>query len=59
MKAQKVMVTITIETLSTDSVRYMLYQAGDKIHSEALNGNLRMEDGDEVTWNTEIKSVEF
>ncbi len=59
MKAQKVTVTIVVETLSIDSVRSVLAQAGEQIHLEVAEGRLRMEDGDQVEWETTFTDVDF
>ena len=59
MKAQKIIVTITVETLSPDSVRAVLASAGEQLHREVASGMLRMEDGDMVEWDTVVKEVEF
>ena len=59
MKARKVITTITLETLSTDSVKGLLIQVAEQLHSETVHGNLRMEDGDQAKWDTEFKEVEF
>jgi hypothetical protein len=59
MKAEKVTVTIHVESLSIDALRGLLTSALEEIEAEAENGELSMSDGDLVKWTTVRKSVEF
>jgi len=59
MKAVKRTVTITIETLSLDSVPAMVYKVGREIDSEVIDGSLNMDDGDRAEWTTKTEEVEI
>lgn len=60
MKANKVVVTITVECLHIDAVRGIVSEAAEIIHSGSTpHGNLVKDDGDTVTWKTDITPVEF
>lgn len=59
MKANKVTVSIRIESLSIDVLRGMLAEVIEHIEREIENGTLRMTDGDQVEWATERKEVQF
>lgn len=59
MKANKVVVIIRVETLSIDSVGTKLIDAMGQIESENVSGNLRSDDGDEVTWDVKTTPVDF
>lgn len=60
MKANKVIVNITVETLSTDSVYAIIMQMAKQFdEAEVRSGKLSMEDGDNIEWFTEQKEVNF
>lgn len=59
MKANKVTVSIRIESLSIDVLRGMLAEVIEHVEREIENGSLRMSDGDQVEWSTERKEVQF
>lgn len=59
MKANKVTVTIKIESLSIDVLRSLLAKVVEQVEEEYENGKLVADDGDMVEWNTERKEVEF
>lgn len=59
MKAQKVTVRILIEALSIDCLPGLLTEVIENVRGEKENGELRMQDGDHVAWETERKNVEF
>lgn len=59
MKANKVTVTIKIESLSIDVLRSLLAKVIEQVDEEYENGKLVADDGDTVEWNTERKEVEF
>jgi len=59
MNAEKVTTTITVETLSVDSVKALLVQAIQQFEDEAHSGTLRMADGDQVSWAITREKVEF
>lgn len=59
MKANKVTVMVVVECLHIDGVSALVADAVRQIQGESINGYLTKEDGDTVTWNTEIKPVEF
>jgi len=52
MIAEKVTVTITVETLSVDSVPAMLLEVAEHIRKEFVTGVITADDGDTATWNT-------
>lgn len=59
MKADKVTVTIKMESLSIDVLRGMLEQVINNVDNEVESGNLAMQDGDVITWDTKRTPVEF
>lgn len=59
MKATKYTLTIKVEVLSRDSVPALVQDVMNNFQGEATSGNLHLDDGDEVTWKTETKEVEF
>jgi hypothetical protein len=59
MKADKVIVTIKMESLSIDVLRGMLASVADRVDEEAESGKLVMADGDQIEWTTERTPVEF
>ena len=59
MKANKVTVTIKVESLSIDVLRSLLAKVIEQVDEEYENGKLVADDGDTVEWNTERKEVEF
>jgi hypothetical protein len=59
MHAQKVTVTIVIEALSIDCTGSLVARAVEQIERESESGEIQMNDGDLVRWDTERKSVEF
>lgn len=59
MKANKVVVTITVEALSIDAVPGLVSQAVEQIQREMVPGELEADDGDAVLWKTSITPVEF
>lgn len=52
MKIEKIEVNIKVEVLSVDSVRALLLKIAEQYDSEFRDGNLRADDGDEITWET-------
>ena len=59
MKSQKVTVKIEVEVLDIAAMPAMLTAAANQITSQAENGHLEMNDGDQVRWNTNRKNVWF
>lgn len=59
MKTNKVTVTVIVEVLSVDAVYARLVEVANLINQEQISGSLRQEDGDETTWETEFKPVQF
>ena len=59
MKANKVTVTITVETLCIDAVSHVVDKAMVNINNDFENGSLTADDGDTVSWSTEYEAVEF
>ena len=59
MKANKVVVEITTESLSIDCLRSLLAQATEQVGLGVESGILRAGDGDLVKWETTRKLVEF
>ncbi len=59
MKAEKVTVTIEMESLSIDTLSAMLCSVMEQVEKEAENGELKMQDGDCIKWKTTRKAVEF
>ncbi len=59
MKAEKVIVTIVMESLSIDTLNGMLFSVIEQIEKEAESGELKMQDGDCIKWKTTRKAVEF
>ena len=59
MKANKVIVTITVEALSIDCLRGLVYRALEQIADEFESGELLADDGDAVAWETSRSVVEF
>ena len=59
MKAQKVTVEITMESLSIDTLGAMLAEVAARVEREAESGKLVMADGDRITWLTRREEVQF
>lgn len=59
MKADKVTVKITTESLSIDCLWSLLTQAYEQIKQGMENGSLTADDGDIVSWSTRRDPVEF
>ena len=59
MKANKIIVEITTETLSIDCLKSLLSQVIGQIENENENGMLNANDGDSVKWKTTHKLIEF
>lgn len=59
MKAEKVTVTIEMESLSIDVLRSMLAKVIEQVQGEAENGELSMQDGDVIRWQTTRKPITF
>ena len=59
MKAQKVTVEITMESLSIDTLGAMLAEVVARVEGEAESGKLVMADGDRITWLTRREEVQF
>ncbi len=59
MKTRKVTVNVKVEVLSVDAVYARLVEVANLISQEQTSGNLRQDDGDETTWETEFVDVEF
>lgn len=59
MKADKVTVTIVIESLSVEVVRNMVSHAVESMNCGAECGRLEMSDGDSVEWSTSRENVTF
>lgn len=59
MKADKVTVTIKMESLSIDVLRGMLEQVIANVDNEVESGKLAMQDGDVIEWETKRARVEF
>jgi hypothetical protein len=59
MRADKVTVTIKMESLSVDTLRGMISQVAEQVESGAESGHLEMQDGDRIEWSTVRKPVEF
>jgi len=59
MKADKVTVTIKMESLSIDVLRGMLEQVIDNVDHGAQSGKIAMDDGDVIEWETVRTRVEF
>lgn len=59
MKANKVTVTLVMESLSVDCLRGLVTEAVSRIEAEFTNGELVADDGDVIRWKTESRPVEF
>ena len=59
MQCDKVTVTIKMESLSIQTLRGMLMDVIELVEHEAESGELKMQDGDCITWNTERTPVSF
>jgi hypothetical protein len=59
MKADKVIVTIKMESLSIDTLRGMLSRVVDHVEGEVESGKLIMSDGDQIEWASARTHVEF
>ena len=61
MEANKVTVCIKVEALCLDSVSGLVMEALDQISrcNEKASGELKASDGDEVSWSTSTKTVQF
>ncbi len=59
MKANKIILTVTVEALSTDSLIALLFQVQDQLGAENVEGCLVSDDGDTVKWAIERIPVEF
>ena len=59
MKAEKITTSITVETLSKDSVPGLICEASRLMTGETIEGQLVKDDGDSITWKRETKPVEF
>ena len=59
MKANKVVVTIKVESLSIDVLPSLLMEVINQVKSEYENGKLEASDGDSVEWKTERNEVEI
>jgi hypothetical protein len=57
MKANKVVVTITVEALSIDCVPSLIRKAAEQIEDEVTSGQLNHDDGDMVDWSTVLQPV--
>jgi len=57
MRANKITLSVTVEVLSIDSVPALLNLAADQLRREVAHGNLVMEDGDTIFWQSESKPV--
>jgi hypothetical protein len=59
MKANKVVVKLTTETLSIDSVPALLIEVAKAMQEESMSGYIKKEDGDEIIWESTYTPVEF
>ena len=59
MKANKFNITINVQVLSQDAAYPLIERAKECIDNECLDGHLQMDDGDKVSWHTEITKVNF
>lgn len=59
MKTQKVSIKIEVETLDIASVNGLLLHMVEQIDREVESGMLSMHDGDQISWETSKKDVEF
>jgi len=59
MKADKVVVKITIESLSIDVLQSMLLKVIEQVDQEVESGSIQMSDGDYVDWKTTRTPVSF
>lgn len=59
MKATKYIFKVECEALSMDCMAALLMQVVNALQEEAHKGQIGMEDGDQVTWTTDSKAVEF
>jgi hypothetical protein len=59
MKANKVTVTIKMESLSIDVLAGMLQKVIHQVQNECENGTLTASDGDTIEWKTDRKEVSF
>jgi len=59
MKAQKIILTIVVNTLSTDILPRLIREVADKIAIEYVSGELNTADGDSMLWEITQKPVEF
>lgn len=57
MKVRRITVTIEVQVLSIDAAPAMIRQAMDALEREATSGTLDMDDGDTVTWSTEVGAL--
>uniref|UniRef100_A0A6M3JPU0 Uncharacterized protein n=1 Tax=viral metagenome TaxID=1070528 RepID=A0A6M3JPU0_9ZZZZ len=59
MIAEKITITITAEVLSIDSIQALLLKVYAALENEIIEGNLRAEDGDTVSWCTVKANASF
>ena len=59
MKAEKVTVTIVMESLSIDVLKGMLTDVIEQVERGAISGELSMSDGDLIKWSSKFESVEL
>ncbi len=58
MKLNKVSVNINIETSSIQTTRGLLMELIEMIENGKVEGSVRYDDGDEITWLVKTKEVE-
>ena len=59
MIAEKTTITITVEVLSQDSIQGLLWKVYEALENEMIEGTLRAEDGDTVSWSMVKANVAF